>query len=110
LPSSAERKEGIAAMFEGLTGCQASGARIARRYFLANLVDAHRRAGRPQDGLAFMDGTLPPLDDAFSDSEVARARAELLLIIAPNAMWGRSRPAFEQRPNPYIARFSRRRI
>jgi predicted ATPase len=80
-------EEGIAAMFEGFAAFQASGARIAGRYFLANLADAHRRAGRPQDGLAFMDGTLPLLascEDAFSDSEVARARAELLLMIAPD--------------------------
>jgi class 3 adenylate cyclase/predicted ATPase len=79
-------EEGIAAMFEGLAAFQASGARIAGRYFLANLADAHRRAGRPEDGLAFMDGALPLLascEDVFSDSEVARARAGLLLMIAP---------------------------
>ncbi len=82
-------EEGIAAMFEGLSAFQASGARIAGRYFLANLADAHRRAGRPQDGLAFMDGTLPLLascEDVFADSEVARTRAELLLMIAPDEL------------------------
>jgi class 3 adenylate cyclase/predicted ATPase len=78
-------EEGVAAMFEGLTVFQATGARIAGRYFVAMLADAHLRAGRAQDGLAFLDATLPILascEDVFWDSEVARTRAELLLAFA----------------------------
>ncbi len=80
-------EEGIAAMFEGMRVFQATGARIAGRYFAAKLADAHLRAGRAQEGLAFMDGTLPLLascEDVFWDSEVARTRGELLLALAPD--------------------------
>ena len=80
-------EEGIAAMFEGLGVFQATGARIAGRYFVAKLAEAHRLAGRAQDGLAFLDATLPLLatcEDVFFDSEVARTRGELLLALAPD--------------------------
>jgi adenylate cyclase len=80
-------EEGIASMYEGLAAFQASGARIAGRYFVANLGEAQGAAGRPADGLAFMEATLPLLascEDVFSDSEVARVRADLLEMIAPD--------------------------
>jgi predicted ATPase len=74
-------EDGVAAMFEGLSVFQATGARIAGRYFVAMLAAAHGRAGRFQDGLAVMDAMLPLLascEDVFWDSEIARTRAELL--------------------------------
>ena len=51
LAQQGQAQEGIEQIDQGLTACRATGAEIARPYFLALLAEAHGTIGEPEAGL-----------------------------------------------------------
>jgi class 3 adenylate cyclase/predicted ATPase len=75
-------EEGAAEIRRGLTAWLATGAEVARPYFLALLADAELRMGRCADGLRRLDEGLSvaaKLSDRFYEAELYRLRGELML-------------------------------
>jgi predicted ATPase len=67
---------------QGLAAWQATGAGIARTYYLALLAEAHRKAGQIEEGLAALAEALTVVDksgERFYEAELYRLKGELLL-------------------------------
>jgi predicted ATPase len=75
-------EEGIAEIREGMQAWLATGAEVAKPYFLALLAEAERRLGRCADGLCGLDEGLTvveELSDRFYEAELHRLKGELTL-------------------------------
>jgi len=77
-----QAQEGIAQIAQGLIAHRATGAEIARPYFLALLAEAHGVLGEPEAGLAVLTEALTLTEttgERFYESELYRLQGELLL-------------------------------
>ncbi|MBI3757393.1 MAG: AAA family ATPase [Deltaproteobacteria bacterium] len=75
-------EEGITQIRQGLATCQAVGAGIFQSYYLALLVEAYRKAGQAEDGLAALAEALAVVDksgERFYEAELYRIKGELTL-------------------------------
>jgi predicted ATPase len=74
--------EGIEQIHQGLRAYRATGAEIARPYFLALLADIHGTIGEPETGLRALAEALPLVNttgERWYESEIYRLKGELLL-------------------------------
>lgn len=75
-------EEGIAEIREGMQAWLATGAEVAKPYFLALLADAERRLGRCAEGMRMLDeglAVVEELSDKFYEAEILRLKGELIL-------------------------------
>jgi len=82
LAEQGQYEEGIAQIRQGLAAYQATGAELWRPYFLALLVEAYRKAGQNEEGLAVVAGALTMVDrtgERWYEAELYRLKAELTL-------------------------------
>jgi predicted ATPase len=75
-------EEGASEIRRGMNAWLATGAEVAKPYFLALLADAERRMGRCADGLRRLDeglAVVEELSDRFYEVELHRLKGELML-------------------------------
>ena len=75
-------EEGIAEIREGTQAWLATGAEVAKPYYLALLADAERRLGRCAEGMRMLDegfAVVEELSDKFYEAEIHRLKGELIL-------------------------------
>ncbi len=80
-------EEGANEIRRGLNAWQATGAEVAKPYFLALLADAELRMGRCADGLRRLDEGLliaAELSDGFYEAELHRLKGEIILHSGAN--------------------------
>jgi predicted ATPase/class 3 adenylate cyclase len=86
LAAQGRGEEGIALQRRGATAYQATGADLARPYFLALLADTYRRQGQADEGLAALGEALAMVDrtgERWIEAELHRLKGELLLVASP---------------------------
>jgi DNA-binding winged helix-turn-helix (wHTH) protein/predicted ATPase len=74
-------QEGIVQMRQGLAAMQTTGAELNRAYFLAQLAEAHARAGEPNAGLDAVTEAFELVErggERWWEAELHRLRGELL--------------------------------
>jgi predicted ATPase len=74
--------EGIDRMRQGLEGWQATGARLAKSYYLGLLAEGYAAAGRIDEGFAALDAAMAHAEahhEGWWVAELPRLRGELLL-------------------------------
>ncbi len=74
--------EGLAQMHQGLTAWQATGAELARPYFLALFAEAYGRLGQAAEGLRVLNEAMAVAHnhgERFYEAELWRLKGELLL-------------------------------
>jgi class 3 adenylate cyclase/predicted ATPase len=74
--------DGAALILEGLEGYRATGAELERSLWVALLVDAYRKSGRLEEGLAALDEALADVARTgirFHEPELHRLKGEVLL-------------------------------
>ena len=79
--------EGMTQIRQGLTAIRVAGAEIVRPYFLALLLEAHRKAGQTEEGLKVVAQALSEGDETgqrYYEAELYRLKGELLLAQAVN--------------------------
>jgi predicted ATPase len=82
LVQQGQAQEGMAQITHGLMTYRATGAEIARPYYLALLAEAHGTLGEPEAGLAVLTEALTLVDttgERWCESEIYRLKGELLL-------------------------------
>jgi predicted ATPase len=82
LAQQGQAKEGIEQLTQGLTAWRATGAEVARPYFLALLAEAHGSIGEPEAGLTMLTEALALVDttgERWYESEIHRLKGALLL-------------------------------
>ena len=75
-------KEGIEQMHQSMQAFRATGAELARPYFLAFLAEAYETMGQPAEGLRTLTEALTLVDktgERWYESEIYRLKGELLL-------------------------------
>jgi len=75
-------EEGVSEIRRGMNAWLATGAEVAKPYYLALLTDAELRMGRCADGLRRLDeglAVIEELSDRFYEVELHRLRGELML-------------------------------
>ena len=75
-------EEGVSEIRRGLNAWLATGAEVAKPYYLALLTDAELRIGRCADGLRRLDeclAVIERLSDRFCEVELHRLKGELIL-------------------------------
>jgi predicted ATPase/class 3 adenylate cyclase len=75
-------EEGLSEIRRGMNAWLATGAEVAKPYFLAVLADAERRLGQCADGLRRLDeglAVVEELNDRFYEAEIHRLKGELML-------------------------------
>ena len=83
-----ELDEGIAQMRRGLAAQLATGAELARPYWLWLLAEVCQRTGATREGLALLDDadtTVEHTQDHYWEAEIHRLRGQLLLATAESA-------------------------
>lgn len=86
LASQGRGDEGIAQLYEGVTGYQGVGMGLGARFMMALLAQAYLNAGKCDDGLSVLTGGLAVVgesEDRFCDAEIQRVKGEFLLGTAP---------------------------
>jgi predicted ATPase len=74
--------EGVGEIRQGMDAWLATGAEVAKPYFLALLADAERRLGRCAEGMRMLDeglAVVEELRDKFYEAEIHRLKGELIL-------------------------------
>ena len=82
LAHQGEAKEGIAQLHQGMIARRATGAALARPYFLSLLVEAQGAMGQPEAGLTVLAEALTHTDttgERWYEAELYRLKGELLL-------------------------------
>ncbi len=82
LAEQGQGEEGITQMRQGLAAYQATGAEIARPYFLALLAEAYGKVGQVEEGLSVLAEALALVDktgERFYEAELYRLTGELTL-------------------------------
>ena len=82
LAHQGQAQEGIAQIHQGLRAFRATGAELARPYFLALLAEAHGTIGQPEAGLTALAEALTLADttgERWYEPELYRLKGELLL-------------------------------
>jgi predicted ATPase/class 3 adenylate cyclase len=88
LTQEGRHQEGIELQREGLAAYVATGAQLARPYFLGLLAESHGAAARPREGLAVLDEALVVANrtgEVYWNAELHRLRGELILAEAGSA-------------------------
>jgi predicted ATPase len=83
LTAQGHRVQGIAQVHQGLDAFRATGAELARPYYLALLVEAYGDVGEVEEGLRLLDEALVAADhsgERFYESELYRLKGEFLLV------------------------------
>jgi TOMM system kinase/cyclase fusion protein len=79
------RAEGIAQVRQGLAAFRATGAELARPYYLAMLAEAYGNVGQAEKGLTMLAealGAVHTTEERFCEAELYRLKGELLLAPA----------------------------
>jgi predicted ATPase len=82
LAEQGQGKEGIAQIRQGLTAYRATGAEMARPYFLALLAEAYGKVGQTDEGLSLLAEALALVDkngERYYEAELYRLYGELSL-------------------------------
>jgi predicted ATPase/class 3 adenylate cyclase len=82
LAAQGQTAEGIAQMRQGLAAFRATGAELARPYYLALLAEAYEEAGQAEEGLTALAEALAAAHttgERFCEAELARLTGESLL-------------------------------
>jgi class 3 adenylate cyclase/predicted ATPase len=82
LAEQGQEEEGIAQIRQGLVAYQATGAKLAEPYFLAQLAEAHGKVGQVEEGLSVLAEALALTDKTgqrFWEAELYRIKGELSL-------------------------------
>src|SRR5207245_5342540 len=82
-----QTKEGIEQMHQSMQAFRATGAELARPYFLSLLAEAHGAIGQPAAGLAVLAEALTLTDTTgvrWCEPELYRLKGELLLAQSPD--------------------------
>jgi class 3 adenylate cyclase/predicted ATPase len=82
LTQQGQPQEGIAQITQGLRAYRATGAELARPYFLVPLAEAHGTMGQPEAGLTVLAEALTVVDTTgvrLWEAELYRLKGELLL-------------------------------
>jgi class 3 adenylate cyclase/predicted ATPase len=82
LAEQGQAEEGIAQMRQGLAAHQATGAELARSYFLALLTEAYKKGGQVEEGLSALAAALAQVEktgERFWSAEMYRLKGELTL-------------------------------
>jgi class 3 adenylate cyclase/predicted ATPase len=82
LAEQGQGKEGIAQIRQGLTAYRATGAEMARPYFLALLAEAYGKVGEAEQGLATLVEALAQVEktgERWYEAELYRLKGELTL-------------------------------
>ncbi len=80
--------DGMARMRDGLAAQLATGAELARPYWLCLIAEACLRTGAPNDGLALLDDAEAAVErtqERYWEAEIHRLRGELLLVAPDQA-------------------------
>jgi predicted ATPase len=83
LAGQGQAEEGIAQIHQGLTAWRATGAELARPWYLALLAEAHANAGQAEEGLSVVAEALAAVDktgERWWKAELYRLKGELLLM------------------------------
>jgi predicted ATPase/class 3 adenylate cyclase len=86
LAADEQGDEAIAQQRRGEAAYRATGAELARPYFLALLADAYRRRAQADEGLAALGEALAAVEktgERWIEAELHRLKGELLLIASP---------------------------
>jgi predicted ATPase len=86
-------EEGVSEIRRGMNAWLATGAEVAKPYFLALLADGEQQLGRCAEGLRNLDeglAVVEELSDRFYEVELHRLRGELMLHQLPVANWCRN--------------------
>ncbi len=78
---------GITEIEEGLRTMERAGSWMLHTHAYSLLAEAHQRAGRPEDALAWVERAmelLEPTGEPFWEAELHRLRGELLLELSPD--------------------------
>jgi predicted ATPase len=76
--------EGLALLTEGLAAYRATGALVSVPNFLRLLADCYRRAGRPKEGLKYLDEAarqIEATEGRDTEADMHRLRGELLIAV-----------------------------
>jgi predicted ATPase len=85
LVEQGQGEEGIAQIRQGLTAYRATGAEMARPYFLTLLAEAHGKVGEAEQGLAALGEALAQVEqtgERWYEAGLYRLKGELLLAQA----------------------------
>jgi predicted ATPase/class 3 adenylate cyclase len=77
-------EKGLARLTEGLTAYRATGALVSVPNFLRLLADRYRKAGRPKEGLKYLDEAarhIGATQERWTEAEMYRLRGELLIAV-----------------------------
>jgi predicted ATPase len=86
LAAQGQRAEGITQVRHGLDAFRATGAELARPYYLALLAEASGRVGQAGEGLPLLAEALALVHkngERWWEAELHRLKGELLLILSP---------------------------
>jgi predicted ATPase/class 3 adenylate cyclase len=86
LTAQGRGEEAIEQQRRGAVAYRATGAELARPYFLALLADAYRRRGQAEEGLAALGEALAMVartGERWMEAELHRLKGELLLVASP---------------------------
>ena len=86
LAAQGQRAEGIAQVRHGLDAFRATGAELARPYYLALLAEASGQVGQAGEGLPLLAEALAVVHkngERWWEAELHRLKGELLLILSP---------------------------
>jgi predicted ATPase len=85
LAAQGRRAEGLAQMRQGLTPYRATGARVARTYWLALLAEAHENLGQAEEGLSLLAEAFEAVqqcEERNYEPELYRLKGELVLALS----------------------------
>jgi TOMM system kinase/cyclase fusion protein len=96
LAQEGQLAEGIAQMRRGLAAQLATGAELARPYWLCLIAEAYLQTGAAREGLALLDEAEAAVEHTYErywEAEIHRLRGQLLLAAAEQATPGVNRSA-----------------
>jgi predicted ATPase len=83
LTAQGQKAQGVAQVHQGLDAFRATGAELARPYYLALLAEAYGDVGEVEEGLRLLTEALVAADhsgERFHESELHRLQGEFLLV------------------------------
>jgi predicted ATPase len=85
LTAQGQKAEGVDQVRQGLAAFRATGAELARPYYLALLAEAYAQVGQPEDGLSLLAealATVHTTGERWWEAELHRLKGELLLVLS----------------------------
>jgi predicted ATPase len=83
LVEQGQGEKGVTEMYQGLAAYRATGAEVARPYWLALLAEAYGHLGQVEEGLRALEEALAAVErteERFHEAELHRLKGELLLM------------------------------